>query len=64
MPRNYFEARVHAFFDYIIGRYGVALEWVLARQRLTMVVFLITLVLTGGRWLVSNMEPVEVPCQP
>jgi hypothetical protein len=26
--------------------------------------YYITLVLTGGRWLVSNMEPVEVPCQP
>jgi len=26
--------------------------------------FYITLVLSRGRWLVSNMEPVEVPCQP
>jgi hypothetical protein len=26
--------------------------------------YYVTLVLTGGRWLVSNMEPVEVPCQP
>jgi hypothetical protein len=26
--------------------------------------YYITLVLSGGRWLVSNMEPVEVPCQP
>jgi hypothetical protein len=25
--------------------------------------YYITLVLSGGRWLVSNMEPVEVPCQ-
>ena len=26
--------------------------------------YYITLVLSGGRWLVSNMEPVEVPCRP
>jgi hypothetical protein len=26
--------------------------------------YYITLMLSGGRWLVSNMEPVEVPCQP
>jgi hypothetical protein len=26
--------------------------------------YYITLVLSGGRWLVSNMEPAEVPCQP
>jgi hypothetical protein len=26
--------------------------------------YYITLMLAGGRWLVSNMEPVEVPCQP
>jgi hypothetical protein len=26
--------------------------------------YYITLVLSGGRWLVSNMEPVEVSCRP
>jgi hypothetical protein len=26
--------------------------------------FYITLVLSGGRWLVSNMQPVVVPCEP
>jgi hypothetical protein len=26
--------------------------------------FYVTLVLSGGHWLVSNMQPVEVPCQP
>jgi hypothetical protein len=26
--------------------------------------YYVTLVQSGGRWLVSNMEPVEVPCQP
>jgi hypothetical protein len=26
--------------------------------------YYVTLVLSGGRWLVSNMEPVAVPCQP
>jgi hypothetical protein len=26
--------------------------------------FYVTLLLVRGRWLVSNMEPVEVPCQP
>ena len=56
-----FEARVHAFFDYVIGRYGVALEWVLARQRLTMIVFLITLVLTGILYVIvpKGFFPVQ-----
>lgn len=26
--------------------------------------FFVTLLLAGGRWRVSNMQPVEVPCQP
>jgi hypothetical protein len=26
--------------------------------------FYVTLVLSGGRWRVSNMQPVEVPCKP
>ena len=26
--------------------------------------YYVTLVLSGGHWRVSNMEPVEVPCQP
>src|SRR6185369_5211780 len=38
--------RTAKFFDDVIDRYGRALEWVLARQFLTMVVFLCTLALT------------------
>ncbi|HUZ22398.1 MAG TPA: hypothetical protein VMV07_01385 [Streptosporangiaceae bacterium] len=26
--------------------------------------YYVTLLLSGGRWLVSNMQPVEVPCTP
>jgi multidrug efflux pump len=42
-----FEARAHQFIDYVIGRYAVALEWVLARQRATLFVFVLTLILTA-----------------
>jgi multidrug efflux pump len=42
-----FEARAHQFIDWVIGRYAVALEWVLARQRATLLVFVLTLVLTA-----------------
>ncbi|MFP6558655.1 MdtB/MuxB family multidrug efflux RND transporter permease subunit [Paraburkholderia sp. B3] len=56
-----FEARVHAFFDYVIGRYGVALDWVLARRRLTLIVFAITFVLTGVLYVVvpKGFFPVQ-----
>nr|WP_315426029.1 MdtB/MuxB family multidrug efflux RND transporter permease subunit [uncultured Albidiferax sp.] len=37
------------FFDRLICRYGVALDWVLARQVGTLVVFVLTVLLTG--WL-------------
>ncbi|WP_158901549.1 MdtB/MuxB family multidrug efflux RND transporter permease subunit [Burkholderia sp. L27(2015)] len=40
------EARTHAFFERVIGQYGSALEWVLDRQALTLVVAVATLVLT------------------
>ncbi|SAK42278.1 acriflavin resistance protein [Caballeronia temeraria] len=42
-----FEARAHQFIDYVIGRYAVALNWVLERQRATLFVFVLTLVLTA-----------------
>jgi multidrug efflux pump len=42
-----FEAKAHAVIDAIIARYGVALQWVLAHERSTLVVFLLTLLLTG-----------------
>jgi multidrug efflux pump len=42
-----FEARAHAAIDWVIARYAVALEWVLDRQRSTLVVAVLTLVLTG-----------------
>lgn len=42
-----FEARAHQFIDYVIGRYAVALEWVLACQAATLIVFLLTLILTA-----------------
>ncbi|NRR29838.1 efflux RND transporter permease subunit [Oxalobacteraceae bacterium] len=38
--------RTQAFFDRVIGHYDVALNWVLARQGLTLLVALATLVLT------------------
>ncbi|HEY4349860.1 MAG TPA: MdtB/MuxB family multidrug efflux RND transporter permease subunit [Paraburkholderia sp.] len=42
-----FEARAHAFIDYVIDRYAVALRWVLDRQAATLVVAVLTLVLTA-----------------
>ncbi|SAK68800.1 acriflavin resistance protein [Caballeronia pedi] len=42
-----FEARAHQFIDYVIGRYAVALNWVLARQRATLFVFVLTLICTA-----------------
>jgi multidrug efflux pump len=42
-----FEARAHQFIDYVIGRYAVALTWVLERQRATLFVFVLTLVFTA-----------------
>jgi multidrug efflux pump len=42
-----FEARTHAFFERVIGHYGRALEWVLLRQPLTLLVAFGTLVLTA-----------------
>jgi multidrug efflux pump len=42
-----FEARAHAFIDYVIDRYAVALRWVLDRQAATLIVAVLTLVLTA-----------------
>ena len=42
-----FEAKAHRAIDWVIARYAVALTWVLNRQRSTLVVAVLTLVLTG-----------------
>jgi multidrug efflux pump len=42
-----FEARAHRTIDWVIARYAVALTWVLGRQRATLVVAVLTLVLTA-----------------
>jgi multidrug efflux pump len=42
-----FEAKAHAAIDAIIARYAVALRWVLERERATLVVAVLTLVLTA-----------------
>jgi multidrug efflux pump len=47
-----FFRRTGEMFDRIIARYGKALEWVLDRQPLTMIVFLVTLALTVILYLV------------
>ncbi len=47
-----FAQKSQAFFDRVIGRYDVALGWVLARQGLTLLVVLATLVLTALLWVV------------
>ena len=45
--QGWFYHRSQQYFDRIIARYGVMLEWVLDRQRLTLLVAAGTLVLTG-----------------
>jgi multidrug efflux pump len=47
-----FARRSAEVLDGVIARYGRALEWVLARQPLTMIVFLVTVVLTALLYLV------------
>jgi multidrug efflux pump len=47
-----FARKSQAFFDRVIQRYDVALGWVLARQGLTLLVALATLVLTALLWVV------------
>ena len=47
-----FEARAHQFIDYVIGRYAVALTWVLDRQYATLFVALLTLVFTAVLYIV------------
>ncbi|WP_255212950.1 efflux RND transporter permease subunit, partial [Burkholderia pseudomallei] len=42
-----FEAKVHGLIERVIERYGVALQWVLDRQRATLVVAVLTLALTA-----------------
>src|SRR6185312_1133912 len=41
-----FARKAHAYIDYVIDRYGVALDWVLERQTATLLVALATLALT------------------
>ena len=47
-----FARRSAEYLDRLIGRYGRALEWVLARQPLTMIVFLVTVALTALLYVV------------
>ncbi|WP_312510909.1 efflux RND transporter permease subunit [Massilia sp.] len=47
-----FAVKFQAFFDRVIEKYDVALGWVLARQGLTLLVALGTLVLTALLWMV------------
>jgi len=47
-----FEARAHQFIDYVIARYAVALTWVLDRQRATLFVAVMTLVVTALLYVV------------
>ncbi|HEX5128302.1 MAG TPA: multidrug efflux RND transporter permease subunit, partial [Usitatibacter sp.] len=47
-----FARRSAEYLDRVIARYGRALEWVLARQPLTMAVFLVTVALTALLYLV------------
>ncbi|MGF6273132.1 multidrug efflux pump [Massilia sp. UYP11] len=47
-----FAVRFQAFFDRVIARYDVMLGWVLARQGLTLLVAVGTLVLTALMWTV------------
>ncbi|HTI18157.1 MAG TPA: MdtB/MuxB family multidrug efflux RND transporter permease subunit [Trinickia sp.] len=56
-----FEAKVHAVIDTVIARYGVALKWVLAHERLTLFVAVLTLVLTGALYVVvpKGFFPVQ-----
>ncbi|HTH62872.1 MAG TPA: MdtB/MuxB family multidrug efflux RND transporter permease subunit [Paraburkholderia sp.] len=56
-----FEARVHRYIEYVIARYAVALRWVLDHQRLTLVVAVLTLVLTGILYVIvpKGFFPVQ-----
>jgi len=47
-----FARKFQAFFDRVIARYDVMLGWVLARQGLTLIVALGTLVLTALLWMI------------
>jgi len=55
------EARTHAFFERVIGHYGSALEWVLERQALTLIVAAATLILTVLLyvWIPKGFFPVQ-----
>ncbi|SHG57192.1 efflux RND transporter permease subunit [Massilia sp. CF038] len=53
--------RTQAFFDRVIGHYDHALDWVLARQGLTLLVALATLILTALLyvWIPKGLFPTQ-----
>ncbi|GGE81183.1 efflux RND transporter permease subunit [Massilia psychrophila] len=53
--------KTQAFFDRVVKRYDMALDWVLARQGLTLVVALATLVLTAllYLWIPKGLFPTQ-----
>ena len=59
--RSRFDVTLERWFDWIIGRYGVALEWVLDRQPATLVVAVATLILTIALyiWIPKGFFPVQ-----
>ena len=56
-----FEARIHHAIEYVIGRYAVALKWVLKYRRATLLVAVLTLILTGILYVVvpKGFFPVQ-----
>ncbi len=58
---NGWGARLQRQFDAVIARYGVWLDWVLARQTLTLLVALATLVLTALMyiWIPKGLFPTQ-----
>ncbi|AEG92743.1 efflux RND transporter permease subunit [Ramlibacter tataouinensis] len=60
-PETGWGARMQKGFDSMIGRYDVALQWVLARQGLTLLVALATLVLTVLLyiWIPKGLFPTQ-----
>ena len=56
-----FAVKTQAFFDRVIAKYDRGLEWVLARQGLTLIVALATLALTALLWVVipKGLFPIQ-----
>jgi len=59
--RTKFDVTLERWFDWVIGRYAVALEWVLDRQPATLVVAVFTLALTILLyiWIPKGFFPVQ-----